>query len=120
MTSQIACVKQFQARYPGSLAANVGNHPNAYAEEALSYLRAAADASAGGAAAAASSSPAGKAGGGTPLPRPHAAASTSAVADGTGGEEFNAADLTALDALGAEGATAAAPVPAPEAAGAGT
>ncbi len=36
---QIACRKQFEARYPGGDSTNVGNHPNAYAEAAHKALR---------------------------------------------------------------------------------
>ncbi|RYE83900.1 MAG: hypothetical protein EOO65_03175 [Methanosarcinales archaeon] len=39
---QIACRRQFEARFPGADSSHVGSHPNAYTEAANAYLRAAA------------------------------------------------------------------------------
>ena len=39
---QVACRRQFEARFPGVMPTNVGNHPNAYAEEAIRAIKAAA------------------------------------------------------------------------------
>jgi len=36
---QVACKLQFEARYPGCLSGNVGNHPNAYVLEAHKFLK---------------------------------------------------------------------------------
>jgi hypothetical protein len=51
---QVACRRQFEGRFPGFVANNVGNHPNAYVEEAQRALKEAAAAAGGGAAAGAS------------------------------------------------------------------
>lgn len=44
---QIACRRQFEARFPGADSAHVGSHPNAYTEAANAYLRATAPGAAG-------------------------------------------------------------------------
>ena len=51
---QIACRRQFEARFAGADSNNVGNHPNAYAEAASKFLK--GDASAAAAAAFSSAS----------------------------------------------------------------
>ena len=63
---QVACRRQFEFRFPGVIAANVGNHPNAYADEARAYLRTKAEGAEGSAGAGSNSSSggAGAAGGG--------------------------------------------------------
>ncbi len=59
---QIACRLQFEARFPGADSGPVGNHPNAYFDAAVSFLKAKAlltdkaEGGAGGAAAAAAAS----------------------------------------------------------------
>lgn len=68
---QIACHKQFDYRFPGSNSNSVGNHPNAYAEAAVAYIKAQAAGKAGAGAGAGSGSatkgPAGFAAGTQPL-----------------------------------------------------
>jgi hypothetical protein len=49
---QVACRRQFEARFPAFPAHNVGNHPNAYIEDAQKAIKE-ATAAAGGAGAAA-------------------------------------------------------------------
>lgn len=41
---QIACRKQFEARYPAADSGSVGNHPNGYTEAARAFLKTEAEA----------------------------------------------------------------------------
>jgi hypothetical protein len=99
---QIACRKQYEARYPGLIASNVGNHPNAYTAEILAHLAQTAKhseaeaATKGGGSASTSSAAAATA----------AAAGGGGVASGQAGAgmlddtfELGAADLASLEAL---------------------
>lgn len=62
---QIACRKQFEARFHGADSNNVGNHPNAYAEAANNFLKTVnGTAGGGGAGAAPAEAGAGAAGAG--------------------------------------------------------
>jgi DNA primase large subunit len=72
---QVACRRQFEARYPGADSGPVGNHPNAYFEVAAAHLKATA------AAAAAAAAPALAGGGAAPAAiAPGAAAAAAAPA----------------------------------------
>jgi DNA primase large subunit len=68
---QVACRRQFEARFPGADSGAVGNHPNAYFEVAHAHLKA---------AAAAAAPPPGAAGGPAAIAGAPAAAAAAAAA----------------------------------------
>jgi len=73
---QVACRRQWEARFPGGDSGQVGNHPNGYTEAAVRAIKAMAAAEGGAAAAVGAASGSGAAGAAAPSAGAFAATSS--------------------------------------------